>query len=109
MERRKFLRQLGLLAGASTMSLSLGNVPLRAFGRSIYKANEQNGKVLVLIQMSGGNDGLNTVIPYEDSLYYNARPNIAISKSEAIKLNPLTGYINHYSHLRNSMMKGNWQ
>ncbi|MCW8849345.1 MAG: DUF1501 domain-containing protein [Melioribacteraceae bacterium] len=91
MERRKFLRQLGLLAGASTMSLSLGNIPLRAFGRSIYKTNEQNGKVLVLIQMSGGNDGLNTVIPYEDSLYYNARPNIAIKKSDVIRLNPLTG------------------
>jgi len=91
MDRRKFLRQLGLLASASTMSMTMGSVPLRAFGKSIYKADELNGKVLVLIQLSGGNDGLNTVIPFEDSLYYNARPNIAINKSDVIKLNPLTG------------------
>ncbi len=91
MDLRNFIRQLGMLAGAGAMSMTIGNTPLRAFGKSLYKIKEVNGKVLVLIQMSGGNDGLNTVIPYEDSLYYNARPNIAISKSEAINLNSLTG------------------
>ncbi|MFA5659470.1 MAG: hypothetical protein WC900_09340, partial [Oscillospiraceae bacterium] len=41
--------------------------------------------------MSGGNDGLNTVVPFEDSRYYNFRPNIGISKNNALKLNSLTG------------------
>jgi uncharacterized protein (DUF1501 family) len=91
MDRRIFLKKIGLLASASTMSMTMGSIPIRAFGQSIFKSNELNGKVLVLIQMSGGNDGLNTVIPIEDSLYYNARPNIAISKSNALRLNSLTG------------------
>jgi uncharacterized protein (DUF1501 family) len=39
-----------------------------------------------VIQLSGGNDGLNTVIPVEDDEYYRARPELAISRSEAIKL-----------------------
>lgn len=91
MDRRKFLRQLGVFAGASTMSMTLGSVPLKAFGRTLKKTGTLNGKVLVLIQLSGGNDGLNTVVPFEDDLYYNARPSIAIRKTDVVKLNPLTG------------------
>ncbi|MEE9432064.1 MAG: DUF1501 domain-containing protein [Melioribacteraceae bacterium] len=91
MDRRKFIKNLGMAAGAGTMSMALGNVPLRAFQNPILKTAVANGKVLVLIQMSGGNDGLNTVIPYEDSNYYNKRPNIGIAKQDAIKLNSLTG------------------
>jgi uncharacterized protein (DUF1501 family) len=70
MDRRNFIRKIGMAAGAGTMSMAFGNVPLRAFQNSIFKTAQVNGKVLVLIQMSGGNDGLNTVIPYEDSNYY---------------------------------------
>ena len=91
MDRRQFLRKIGILTGAGTVSMTVGSIPLRAFGPSLLKTNRPNGKVLVLIQLSGGNDGLNTVIPIEDSIYYNARPNIAIRKSDALKLNSLTG------------------
>lgn len=91
MDRRNFLRNLGYLTGAGAVSLSIGNVPVRAFAQSFLSANAENGSVLVLIQLSGGNDGLNTVIPYEDSLYYNARPVIGINKSEVLPLNSLTG------------------
>ena len=91
MYRRDFIKKLGMAAGAGTMSMALGNIPLRAFQNSMLKTADVNGKVLVLIQMSGGNDGLNTVIPYEDSIYYNKRPNIAIPKQDVLKLNSLTG------------------
>ncbi len=47
----------------------------------------EDGRVLVLIQLSGGNDGLNTVIPYSDDLYYNARPNLAVPAAQVIGLN----------------------
>lgn len=53
-----------------------------------------NGKILVMLQMSGGNDGLNTVIPYTDDLYYKNRPTIGIGRadmvpiSDKIALNP---------------------
>jgi uncharacterized protein (DUF1501 family) len=91
MDRRSFLRNLGLVAGAGTVSMALGNIPIRAFSRSFMNIQAVNGKVIVLLQLSGGNDGLNTIIPVEDSLYYNARPSLGIRKEDAIYLNNLTG------------------
>ncbi|MBV6420989.1 MAG: hypothetical protein DAHOPDDO_02258 [Ignavibacteriaceae bacterium] len=91
MDRRSFLRNLGLVAGAGTVSMALGNIPIRAFSRSFLNIQAVNGKVIVLLQLSGGNDGLNTIIPMEDSLYYNARPSLGIRKEDVIKLNNLTG------------------
>jgi len=44
-------------------------------------------RTLVLIQLKGGNDGLNTIIPYEQDAYYNARPTLAIPKANALALN----------------------
>jgi uncharacterized protein (DUF1501 family) len=91
MDRRSFLRNLGLVAGAGSVSMALGNIPIRAFSRSFLNIQAVNGKVIVLLQLSGGNDGLNTIIPVEDSLYYNARPSLGIRKEDAIHLNNLTG------------------
>lgn len=91
MDRRKFLRNLGVLAGAGTVSMALGNVPVRAFSKSFLNFQAVNGKVIVILQLSGGNDGLNTIIPIEDSLYYNARPTLRIPKNDALRLNNLTG------------------
>ncbi|MCK7522582.1 MAG: hypothetical protein MZV64_35315 [Ignavibacteriales bacterium] len=71
--------------------MALGNIPIRAFSRSFLNIQAVNGKVIVLLQLSGGNDGLNTIIPFEDSIYYNARPSLGIKKEDAIKLNNLTG------------------
>lgn len=50
-----------------------------------------NGKRLVVIQLSGGNDGLNTIIPYTNDIYYRERPKLAIPASEVIKLNDSLG------------------
>lgn len=56
-------------------------------------AAAQNGhKQLVLIQLSGGNDGLNTVIPFANGAYYDARPQIAIAQNEVLKLNDEIGF-----------------
>jgi len=43
-------------------------------------------KVIVVLQLSGGNDGLNTVIPLRNDLYYKARPRLAIEKTQALLL-----------------------
>jgi len=54
-------------------------------------------RVLVVIQLAGGNDGLNTLIPFQDDAYYKARPKLAIAKGKALKvsdeyaLHPETG------------------
>ncbi len=47
--------------------------------------------VLVILQLSGGNDGLNTVIPYRNDLYYKARPRIGIEKNKVLSLTDEAG------------------
>lgn len=59
----------------------------------LFAANpKQSGApILVVIQLAGGNDGLNTIVPIGNDHYYRARPNIAIRPAEAIRLNADTG------------------
>ncbi len=81
--RRDFLSGLGALSAGA---LLLGKTPVQAYGMSplLNKLNQlEEDRILVLIQLKGGNDGLNTVVPFNDDLYYNLRPDIAISKSDA--------------------------
>jgi len=43
-------------------------------------------RILVVVQMGGGNDGLNTVVPFAHDAYYRARPNLAVPQKEVIRL-----------------------
>ena len=84
MDRREFVR-LSTLMGTGVL-LSLNGIPLRAAEPDgilqMMAKSSLNDKVLVLIQLHGGNDGLNMVIPIDQyGLYYNLRPNIAIPQS----------------------------
>jgi uncharacterized protein (DUF1501 family) len=83
-KRREFL-QVGSLATASFM------VPkfLKAFetGKLVPPGN----KVVVVLQLSGGNDGLNTVIPVRNDIYYSNRPRIGIEKAKALSLTDEVG------------------
>ena len=69
-------------------------ISLRAMASSIFRpmSDEANDHVLVLIQLNGGNDGLNTVIPlqYYDA-YHSARPNIAIPEDKVLRLEGFDG------------------
>ena len=76
--RRDFLSGIGLALGGSLM---VGSTPVSALTNArlaSYLRNAPSDRILLLIQLSGGNDGLNTVIPYNNDIYYNARPNLAI-------------------------------
>lgn len=83
LSRRKFL-QLSSLASAALMTPRF----LHAMAKT---ALPQNAKKLVVIQLSGGNDGLNTVIPVRNDLYYSGRSKIAISKTDALTLTDEAG------------------
>src|SRR4029453_2457708 len=48
-------------------------------------------KVLVIVQLTGGNDGLNTVVPYNSGSYYQVRPSLAIKPTEVIPINDQLG------------------
>ena len=82
--RRKFIT-LGSLATGTMMLPKF----LKAFdGRAGFM---QGNKVLVVLQLSGGNDGLNTVIPVRNDIYYQSRPSLGISREKALVLNSETG------------------
>jgi uncharacterized protein (DUF1501 family) len=83
-KRRSFL-QLGSLA---TASLFLPKF-MKAF-ESPMRVPPGN-RVLVVLQLSGGNDGLNTVVPINNDLYYKARPVLGIKKDAALLLNDEAG------------------
>ncbi len=83
-KRRTFL-QVGSLATASLM------VPkfLKAFeGRAVVPAGN---KIVVVLQLSGGNDGLNTVVPVTNDIYYRSRPRLGIQKKASLLLTDEVG------------------
>ncbi|HWX41464.1 MAG TPA: twin-arginine translocation signal domain-containing protein, partial [Blastocatellia bacterium] len=77
MNRRQFLKRS---AGAVTVSVVLPKLWLtEAQGQTPEAASR---KIFVVIQLAGGNDGLNTVIPYSDDRYHSLRPRIGFQDSE---------------------------
>ena len=86
MNRRNFLTLTGTFTGGTLLLPSF----LHAFGtQSNLVIGEQ---CLVFIQLNGGNDGLNTFIPYENPLYYDFRSKIALSKNEIVSKNNGMGF-----------------
>ncbi len=84
LKRRQFL-QAGSLA---TASMLLPNF-LKAFERPAFVP--AGNKALVILQLSGGNDGLNTVIPVRNDIYYRSRPRLGIQRGTSLQLNDETG------------------
>ncbi|HEU5054417.1 MAG TPA: twin-arginine translocation pathway signal, partial [Hanamia sp.] len=83
-KRKEFL-QIGSLASASLMIPKF----LKAFEKTSLVPS--GNKVLVVLQLSGGNDGLNTVIPVRNDIYYQSRPHLGIQKGKALKLTDEVG------------------
>ncbi|MEO0472531.1 MAG: twin-arginine translocation pathway signal, partial [Bacteroidota bacterium] len=82
--RRDFLK-ISALASASMMMPNF----LSGLGKKTFAAD---GRKLVVIQLSGGNDGLNTIVPYADDLYYNARPSLSFRENDLIRLDDHFGF-----------------
>lgn len=97
MNRRNFLS----LTGTFTGGLLILPEFLHAFGaQTNLVIGEQ---CLVFIQLNGGNDGLNTYVPFEDPLYYQLRPKIALSKNEIVGANNGMAFhpaLNHFAQMQ---------
>ncbi len=107
MKRRDFIKNgLKLGVAVNALPLALGGFPIKALGRSplrsALKASAMNDNILVIIQLSGGNDGLNTLVPHTNSKYYTNRPTLGLKKTED-NLIELAG---HESLAWNSAMTG---
>ncbi|MDW3648698.1 MAG: DUF1501 domain-containing protein [Bacteroidia bacterium] len=94
MKRRNFLKNT---AAATTLPIMLGGLPVHAINRNplldiLYKNAMMTDRVLVLIQLNGGNDGLNTVVPLNE--YGNlslVRPQVILPELSILRLNTDTG------------------
>jgi uncharacterized protein (DUF1501 family) len=89
MKRRDFLRRTATMATAGVAlphiveGLPLyASSPVDRFGSSIQNADN----ILIVVQLFGGNDGLNTIIPVQDPAYVRLRPNLALNQNEAVRI-----------------------
>jgi uncharacterized protein (DUF1501 family) len=89
---RRDLLRAGMYGVCVTAGASL-QVPV--FGQAAAQLAAQaksNGKILVVLELSGGNDGLNTLVPYGDDAYYKRRPNLGIPKKEVRAIDDHFGF-----------------
>jgi uncharacterized protein (DUF1501 family) len=93
--RRDFLARglYGIGVGAGLpLVLSRTSAVLAAQALQGTSVETHPERMLVVIELSGGNDGLNTVVPYSDAAYYRARPKLGIAEREVIKVTDGFGF-----------------
>ncbi|MBM4436466.1 MAG: DUF1501 domain-containing protein [Actinobacteria bacterium] len=84
MQRRAFMQLSGglMVMGASAPLF----VSKTAHALQAATGTGVGGRILVIVQLAGGNDGLNTVVPYEDPMYYKVRPTLGVRASSVLPL-----------------------
>src|SRR5579883_3316929 len=95
--RREFLRTTilgGALAGTvpAFLANTFSALQARAADSAVQTTTGRDGDILVVLQMAGGNDGLNTVVPFSNDYYRRSRPRIGIAASDVLKLNDEIGF-----------------
>ena len=116
--RRDFLRT-SVLGGALswTVPAFLANtfsaLQAEAADSATQTATGKDSTILVVLQMAGGNDGLNTVVPYANDFYHRARPKIGLPQKSILKINDqiglhqgLAGFKNLYDAGQLSIIQG---
>jgi uncharacterized protein (DUF1501 family) len=84
--RRQFLGDNIRNATGLAIGASLPGVWMQAIADDAARSSLDAEKILVVIQLSGGNDGLNTIVPYRDEDYRKARPTLGVAASDVLKL-----------------------
>jgi uncharacterized protein (DUF1501 family) len=97
--RRSFLKASSLLALAPTLPAFLARTARAADPAS-------DGRVLVVIQLDGGNDALNTVVPHADPEYAKLRPGLKVAPKDVVKLNDAVGLHPSLKPLDGLLQKG---
>jgi uncharacterized protein (DUF1501 family) len=90
LNRRRFLQSACALAAAPAIGSAELAFAATATGAAAGGADYRN--LLVLIELKGGNDGLNTLVPYADSTYYALRPRIGIPRDKVVQLTDRAGF-----------------
>ncbi len=96
--RRAFLKK-SMLATAGTMLIP-------SFLKSMEHTYLPGFKKLVVLQLSGGNDGLNTIVPYRNDVYYQLRPQLALPRKKVIKVADELGFHPSLAPLRSLFDQG---
>lgn len=99
MKRRDFLKN-------SALASSVFMVPSFVKAFENVAAKSLGFKKLVIIQLAGGNDGLNTVVPYKNDIYYRERPKLAIKQSDVLKVSDELGFHKNLAPLKNLYDQG---
>ena len=89
--RREFLRSTVLGSALSwTVPSFLANtfsvLQADAADKATQTVTGKDGRILVVLQMAGGNDGLNTVVPYTNDYYLKARPRLGLAKKDVLPI-----------------------
>src|SRR6516165_4707947 len=103
LSRRKFLMRS--LQGTSL--LAVGSAVPQFLVNTGKAAEAGKDTVLVVVELSGGNDGLNTIIPYADDLYHKARPTLRFKKEQVIRVDDHIGLNPAMNGFRQLLDKGN--
>ena len=82
--RREFLKQSLLFSAAIASGIKFISMPA-------YAGGKHWDRTLVLLELKGGNDGLNTLVPYTDEEYYNLRPTLGIKRDNIIPISDKIG------------------
>jgi uncharacterized protein (DUF1501 family) len=110
--RREFLRST-LLGASATWTVPMfvertfADLHLGARDLATQAVTGKDDTILVVLQLAGGNDGLNTLVPYSDDAYHKARPRLAKKENQLIKLSDQVGLNRSMPFLGSLFKEGN--
>ncbi len=90
MKRRDFVVGSGAVAAGIAIGSPLPGSWMQTLASELSPARDRS-RILVVIQLSGGNDGLNTVVPFNNDAYIKARPTLRVAKSDIVRINDSLG------------------
>lgn len=114
-KRRLFLKQVASSVGVmpSLLPLSLGPTVVEAAESATGSLQTASNRTLVVVQLMGGNDGVNTVVPYGQQAYYQVRPTLGLQQNEILPIDgdialngTMSGLMNLYKSNSAAIVQG---